>query len=513
MELAANLSSQPSATAILATAVLDGRSHNELLPIHQLPPELLYIIIETAYTQVSYKLLFTLRSVCKHWMEIIDSMPQLWAHIASHQNANLLSTILQKSTTQPLDVWCREGEGYHLGDGPTFEERVAVFLEHVGPSAARWGSLHYLAPANAQHEQILGLSFHNLETLVADIRGTAVDYTGRFNAPSIGNLDVSGLSLNWSSLSGLRSLQLGGCVPSPTINELYLLLTSSPDLELLKIKMDRSSPTGQTTDLSTTHSARIHLPRLRTLLITQVPFVSYSRLLDLVEAPNLSRFMVFQFFNFRSYDFTPMFESAGRLIGAFRHPRDRDDPSRLKISGDSGHLGVIVGNRRVILKDNTWTSESRRRERAAGLSTVIRQFDARLCDEIRVVRFSGIRDGQEMLDLAHIANRRLCNVVNLEVKLPTTSPHDGLSILGRMSSLPIEGSQSLWFPKLVALQFDVLEGMECDGILEVVKVRRNMEQVQAIRQLTIQGGKIRKESLDELKANVEELNLVDTKVI
>ncbi|KAG9028006.1 hypothetical protein FS837_004016 [Tulasnella sp. UAMH 9824] len=386
--------------ASLATTVLAHRNHNERQPINQLPPELLYVIIENAYTQVSYKLLFALRSVCKHWMDIIDSMPQLWGQIALHQNANLLSAVLHKSPTQPLDVWCREGEGYRLADGPTFEERVAVFLEHVGPSAGRWGSLHYSAPTNAEHERMLGLSFRNLKTLYVNISGTAVDYTAAFDAPKLRNFDLWGLSLNWCSLSNLRSLQICGCVPSPTVDEVYVLLKSSPDLELFKISLNKASPTGHPTDLSGANSIPILLPRLRSLSLIQVPFVSHPRLLDLVEAPNLRRFRVLQQFHYESYDFTPMLESAGRFLGIFRHPCNEDDPSRLTVSGNTNNISITVGDRWVFLRNLVWTQGTRQQERPASLTTVLRQFDARLCDSIRVLRFFGIRDDQELLDLA-----------------------------------------------------------------------------------------------------------------
>ncbi|KIO33406.1 hypothetical protein M407DRAFT_233045 [Tulasnella calospora MUT 4182] len=499
--------------ATLGTTLLERRSHNEFLPIHRLPPELLYIIIEIVYTEMSYKLLFALRSVCNHWMEIVDSMPQLWAQIALHHNANLISSCLQKSKNQPLDIWCQEGEGYNIRSNPAFQERVAGFLGHVGPLAARWRSLHYLAPTNAQHERMLNLPLHNLETLCVNISGAAVDYTGVFDTPRLRNLDARKLSLNWRSLSNLRSFQIDGCVPSPTVDELYILLKSSPNLELFKIARNRSSPTGHTTDLSDFHSSPILLPRLRTLNIVQVPFISHSRLLDLVEAPNLHRFVVFHHFPNHSYDFTPMFESAGRLIGAPRRSRGDGDTSRLSIFGAYDMLAVVVGDCRVILKNHGWAQGSRQEERPAGLSAVLRHFNARLCESIRVVRLSGFRSDQEMIDFAQTLNRHLPNVEELEMKMCiSTSALEGLSILGRLSSSPTEGREACLFPSLVGFQFDVPKGLACDGILEVLKARWNVGQVQAIRQLTIEGGKIRRDTVDELKTHLQALNMTGIEV-
>ncbi|KAG8928743.1 hypothetical protein FRC01_005419 [Tulasnella sp. 417] len=218
MTLFANPSSRPSTICDEeVTAILERRRPNELLPIHRLPPELLHAIIEKSYTRVSYKRVFALRSTCKHWMEVVDSMPQLWAQIALDHNSNLLSMILQKSKTQPLEVSCKKSD---FESDSAFDHRMAIFLHEVGPSAWRWSSLHYSASTNPQHERILGLPLHNLKRLSVRISGTAVNYIGGFAASRLQNLDVHRLSLNWGSLSDLRSLQIDACIPSPTVDEL-----------------------------------------------------------------------------------------------------------------------------------------------------------------------------------------------------------------------------------------------------------------------------------------------------
>ncbi|KAG8930124.1 hypothetical protein FRC00_001263 [Tulasnella sp. 408] len=495
----------PSSAAENGTSILERRSHNELLPIHRLPPELLYVIIENVYTEVSYKLLFEIRSVCKHWMELVDSMPQLWAQIGLHLNANLVPIILKKSETQPLDILCR---GTNM-ENEAFEEGVTMFLRHVGRFAGRWRSLHYEAPTNVQHERIIGLSLHNLGTLTVHISETAIDYIGVFDAPRLRNLDVRRFSLNWRSLSDLHSLQIDDCMPSPTIDQLYILLKSSPNLEVFKIARNRDSPTGHPTDLNDAHSARILLPRLRSLLVAQVPFLSHARLLDLVEAPNLHRFVVFQSVQYPSYDFTPMFESAGRFIGACRRSTINDDTSRLNIFGPHRVLAIVVGDRRVILKNDTWAQGSRLEGCPAGLSAVFRHFDCKSSEKIKVVRLSGFGGVQEMIGLAQVLNRHLHNVEELEIM---SSAHETPSILGWLSSSPTEEMEAWLFPRLNSLHFDVPKGVACDGILEVVKARRNVEHVQAVRQLTIEGGKIRRETVEELETYLETLKMTGTEV-
>ncbi|KAG8972611.1 hypothetical protein FRC05_009721 [Tulasnella sp. 425] len=94
----------PADDGILATSSEGVHSHNQSLPIHRLPPELLQIIIGEAYNQELYRDLFKIRSVCKYWMEIVDSMHELWTRVSLKHNADLLSMILEKSSTQPLFV-------------------------------------------------------------------------------------------------------------------------------------------------------------------------------------------------------------------------------------------------------------------------------------------------------------------------------------------------------------------------------------------------------------------------
>ncbi|KAG8928739.1 hypothetical protein FRC01_005415 [Tulasnella sp. 417] len=494
-----NSSPRPPAirNAASPTKVLERRSHNDLLPIHRLPPELLCAVIEYTYTEGSYKHLFALRSICKLWMEIVDSMPQLWAQIAVHHGADLLSEILRKSTTHPLDVSCKEDV---IRSDLDFKEQVAIFLQHVGPSAGRWRSLRYTARMDAPHQRILGLPLHNLETLTVKISGNSVKYPDDLNAPRLRNLDVTRLPLNWGSLSDLLSLQIDGCIPSPTADELYILLKSSPHLELFKIARDRASATGSATNLSDVHSTPILLPRLRTLLVIQVPYVFRSCLLDLVEAPNLHRLVVWQHFLDRSH------ESAGRFIGAPTHSRGDGGTDRLTVFGTIDLLGVVVGHRRVLINNSGWAQA----ERSAALSAVLRYFDRPLCESIKVIQISGLQGNQEMVDLAEVLNRHFPNVEQMETKVCKSS--STLSILGRLSSSPTETREAWLFPGLVSLQFNVPKGLAYDEILEVLKARWNVVQVQAIRQLTIEGGKIRRDTVDELRTYLQELKIIGTEV-
>ncbi|KAG9044335.1 hypothetical protein FS837_008302 [Tulasnella sp. UAMH 9824] len=348
MERPARPSSAAENGTAIATTILESRRHYELLPIHQLPSELLYVIIENVYPEVSYKLLYEIRSVCKHWMDLV-----------------------------------------------------------------------------------------------------------------------------------------------------------------FKLARNRDSPTGHLADLNDAHSARLLLPRLRSLLIAQVPFVSHARLLDLVEAPNLRRFVVFQSVQDPSYDFAPMFESAGRFVGTSRHSSADDDTSRLNIFGPSRVLAIVVGDRRVILKNDKWTRGSRQEECPAGLSAAFRHFDRRLSENIKVIRLSGSGGAQEIIGLARVLNGHLHNVEELEI---ISGAHETLSILGWLSSSPTEEMDAWLFPQLISFQFDVLNGVACDGILEVVEARRNVGHVQALGQLTITGGEIRRDTVEELETYWETLKMIGTEV-
>ncbi|KAG8945259.1 hypothetical protein FRC04_001099 [Tulasnella sp. 424] len=441
-------------------------------------------------------------------MDIVDSMHELWTRVSLKHNANLLSMILQKSSTQPLLVSYKEGE---IND-----EDKAGFKQRITPSAGRWKSLDYWAYPEAQHERMLGLPLHNLETLIIHIPYSTVNYTGVFDAPRLRDLDVFRLSLNWHSFSDLRSLQIEDCVPSPSVDEVYIILKASPNLEVFKIARIRpTSPTGHLADVDDAHSAPIHLPRLRSLLVVRVPFVPYSRLLNLIEAPNLHRFLVFHHFRSpsQSNDFTPMFESAGRFIGTHRESSDDDDAFRLTVLVFDHTLAVVVGHRRVLLQNEEWTG-GRQEEQKAGLSAALRRFDKRLCESIKAIQFAGMRSDEEMMDFAHILNQHFPNVEELLLKLSlwTTDP-GGLPTLGRLSSLSNRGRGNWLFPKLIALHLSAPEALICDGILEVVEARRNVGHVQPIQQLTIEGSKIGRDAVVKLETYLQQLRMTGTEIV
>ncbi|KAG8928742.1 hypothetical protein FRC01_005418 [Tulasnella sp. 417] len=254
----------------------------------------------------------------------------------------------------------------------------------------------------------------------------------------------------------------------------------------------------------------ILLPKLQSIAITQVPFVSHSRLLDLVEAPNLHRFFVWHDFQWNPFDSTPMFESAGRFIGASRPSRGDDHTAQISIVSTNDRFAAVVGDRRVVLQTCTWIQGTGQGERRAALAAVLRQFDGRLRDSIKVVQLSGLR-GREMIDLARVLNPYLPNVEELEMTVGIySSALEGLSILGQLPSSPAEEKEAWLFPKLVGFKFGVPRGVVCDVILEKLKAR-NVGQGQAI-QLTIQGGKIRRDTADKLRTYLQALKMTGTEV-
>ncbi|KAG8980331.1 hypothetical protein FRC05_005961 [Tulasnella sp. 425] len=194
-----------------------------------------------------------MRSVGKYWMEIVDPMHELWTRVSLTHDANLLSMILQKSSTQSRSILYKREEFDFIDGASTSEEKTAGFLQYITPSAGRWKSLEYCARPDAQHERMLGLPLHNLETLTVHIARTAVNYSGVFDAPRLRELDVCRLSLSNRTLSDLRSLQIDSCVPGPSVDKVHNILKTSPGLEVLELARTMTSPTGHLTDLDDTH--------------------------------------------------------------------------------------------------------------------------------------------------------------------------------------------------------------------------------------------------------------------
>ncbi|KAG9022945.1 hypothetical protein FS837_006076, partial [Tulasnella sp. UAMH 9824] len=128
-----NLGMEPTIESAAAPIASEGerRRHNDNLPIHRLPPELLCGVFKYFRKKTAYRGLFAVRSVCKYWQEIIDSSPELWTFVSLTHNDNLLDMILQKSKNSLLSIEYDDGSNSFSQE--VSMEKITTFLERVIP--------------------------------------------------------------------------------------------------------------------------------------------------------------------------------------------------------------------------------------------------------------------------------------------------------------------------------------------------------------------------------------------
>ncbi|KAG8972607.1 hypothetical protein FRC05_009717 [Tulasnella sp. 425] len=504
---AAAATAENDADPTLAHDIIERRRRNDLLPIHRLPPELIRIVIVEVYRKRAYRGIFVVRSVCKYWLNIVDSSPELWTLISLEFSDRFLDMILRNSRNRLLSVkfgYCRRHE--RLASRESFMQRVI-------PLVGRWKSLEY-QPHRSRPNMCKGKMFSfplpNLESLT--IGGSTFGYDRPIHAPRLRFMDVPTLCSAWGSLSDLRTVKVSR--NSPSVDQLYDLLPKWPKLEVLRIYQD--TMLLQAHDIRNLPSTPLFLPNLRSLLLFYFPVVSYSHLLRLIDAPNLRRFLVFLVFDSTQYDLDPIFEPTGRLLGAYRGAPNNDSPLRLRVITTSNSFTIAVGDLRLTIKadsESQWSS--RLQDCQSALSAVLSGFDRRFSENVRGIQFGGIQCSEDLVTLGPILQRQFPNVEELVVTLSSSrgrleGPKLVLETL--RSPLPPEDGGGWLFPGLATLRLRTGVESTCDGILSVVEARGNGT-AQAIQRIAIKNGRIGRDTVAKLKMYIKELRLDGTRYI
>ncbi|KAG8929977.1 hypothetical protein FRC01_003454 [Tulasnella sp. 417] len=473
------------------------RCHNDELAIHHLPPELLCNVFQDARKKENYRSLFVIRSVCKYWMEIIDSSGELWTFVSLMHNRDLLDMILQKSKNHLLSI--EYDDGTCSGKSKVPSEQIAHFLGHIVPLVDRWKALEYQVSPYADHDRVLGLPFKNLETLGARTHMMASTYIEPLHAPKLRTVDLVGFSVDWGRLSELRVLMLSGPTFRSLVSEVYLLFNTCPELEILKIRGGPTPPTSYGMD--NLPSAPVFLPHLQYLLLFMVPIVPYSHLISLIDAPNLRRLLIYRWFNPRRLT-DPMFEPLERLFGSYsRSVTNGCDDSRLRICGPSSSFTVWVGACKMVLQSpSVWMWKGSRLNCLAELSAALSKFDTRVCEAIKAIRFSGTRSREDLIAIGPILQRHFPNVVELVATLSSLECRpDADRVLEALASPLASEDGARWlFPGLTTLHLKGCREAVCDGVLGVIEARGNGG-VQAIQRVSIRNGRIGRDTVARLK--------------
>lgn len=362
--------------ASTATAI-ERRRRNEQLLVHHLPPEVLRIVFKYCHKKTYFQSLFAIRAVCKYWLEIVDSYTALWTFVSTRHDDELVDMVLQKSKNQLLSV---ELENIH------WLERLSIkiswtqhFLNRIIPLADRlkWLDCEY---RGREIISFLGLQFQNLETLrlydpsLADVRVSLLQ------TPKLRDVNLRGVTLSWKTLSDLRTVVISEPIIHPTADELYILFTNCPRLEVFRAKGD-ALPRWQLDDTAISiPSVPVLLPHLRYLLLSEVRTATYSRLLSLINAPSLQ--CLFFFRRFSPWGGTSTFEPVIPFFGSYAHSLNSGcDDTRLRINGSKYTFGISVGACKVVFKSRqAWSWEYDGHRSLTMLPAALTRFDDRVSD-------------------------------------------------------------------------------------------------------------------------------------
>ncbi|KAG8947041.1 hypothetical protein FRC04_011221 [Tulasnella sp. 424] len=476
--------------------------------INQLPPKLIRPILLEDEDGRSYKEKFSIRSVCRFWQEIVNETPQLWTQLSLSYNVNLLSLIIKNSKSLPLSVWYDDG---YLGDDQLVpQEKITEFLSRTAMSSDRWKSLTYRALYESNHSQMLGLPLHNLQSLNISLSGD-IAYTGPLNAPNLKNISVHRCSLDWSSISRLRSLVIYRNTEGPTVEAIKTILKASPDLEHLGIHRNWTNldvPVDPTP---------IVLPKLYSMHLSYVSVSNYTHLLNLIVAPNLRTFSFNYTNKSQPKDFTPIFEAAGRFLGSYSDD-ENDSSFTLAIKSTPSKLYVKAGDRSINIQNFAWPDDDNSRtERLRYTSAALKGFGAKFCNAIKTVRLQGSGNG-ELGSYCHLLHSFLPGVQELGITAcitglsePYTDEKAVMEILGTPSSLERGG---IWLlPNLVTLRFGASMELQDVDIPKIVEARRAVAGAQSIKHIIIEEGSVNRAVVDKLQGFVERLELVDVEII
>ncbi|KAG8994314.1 hypothetical protein FRB90_000456, partial [Tulasnella sp. 427] len=208
------------------------RPRNSLLPIHNLPIELIQHILRFAlfasngrrrHDYVSK--LNTLRAVSWTWRDLIDRTPAFWTQISSQDHIDFAFEAFQKSQNYPLQLKCAGTMGY---------ESLSPFLDMAVKHLGRWEYIvlkkldsdlvikdYFLSPAprlkglalskrtpsvlygSQQLGPLLAGEFTNLQ----ELRVVRCDFIGQQNVyfQGLKLLEIEGLWLEWEVLLGILS--------------------------------------------------------------------------------------------------------------------------------------------------------------------------------------------------------------------------------------------------------------------------------------------------------------------
>ncbi|KAG8910777.1 hypothetical protein FRC00_007571 [Tulasnella sp. 408] len=470
-----------------AASVSDPLHHYEQPPIRRLPLEVLREVFLPL--GVCYKYLFCARMVCKYWAKVIDSTPELWTWVTNWLHPKLQAMIIRNSGNQLLEVEYTE---WYWEEHP---EKLAEYARLMKPTASRWHTLTYRQSRGSESNSWpLSLPLHNFERI--EMKGLPTNYQRpTLDAPKLQYVDINYGSVNLRYLSGLRvlTLQSTDC----TLNELTIVLRASPGLTELSLKQMYLDIGAE--GLPNSYMNKIHLSQLHNLHISGAPARSGSFLLERIDAPSLELLNARVAFPTDAASQTQLCEAAGRQLGRF--PLPKNQKTQVVIATRSWGIECGIGERRILIGDVTWVGADTRQAMPASIASLMRQLDRRTCEEVTSLKISCEYedDCRECLRIVHLHFPRIVHLHFPRIdQILVDDEFQGMREIQVVPaiqhlSLPSQlGLTGEWlFPKLTKLRLYLPGPTTKDignGIVEVVKRRKEAEQTVEITELRIEVG-------------------------
>lgn len=210
-----------------------------MVSIQHLPEELLVTIFEQCSDPPPASLSHfrtVLALVSRHWHIVVYRTSSLWTCIHHHDTGIRNTLAISKSSNRPLDVVFQTNR--------IWSKEVEESLRDACSTISRWRSAALLFWTDGDVVRLLTVPAPLIESVDLMIAGVVrekyfIDLFGG-QADRLQSLRLCRVSIPWDSamLSNLRRLELSHIrspQPSPTLDQLLFVLSSSPNLSVLKL--------------------------------------------------------------------------------------------------------------------------------------------------------------------------------------------------------------------------------------------------------------------------------------
>ncbi|KAG8988445.1 hypothetical protein FRB90_002736 [Tulasnella sp. 427] len=277
-----------------------GRQKNSLLPLHRLPVEILMTILLLVVREPDLNgfehpgdHLYTLARVCTRWRDVVLTRPEFWQAVCipAQDDGAYLEWVVKKNPYGLLRMYfSTRGEPFQDLRKPNPEQLQAL---------ERWQKLVF----EGSHEDVVGKVLQRLELPTPRLTDLLIDLMSEddfwidphapsqqmqlADGPRLRYLSLRKVGIPWNSsrLRNLQALELAYINRNPpSAEQLHTILSACPQLWFLSLNqlVDRGSSTNSESKIPT---GTVHLPRLTTLILQDIPEPIFTMVLSTISAP------------------------------------------------------------------------------------------------------------------------------------------------------------------------------------------------------------------------------------